>query len=96
MQILKFKTFDEALERANDSTFGLAAGIVTKDLDKALMFAQGIKAGSCWINTYLAVSPQTPFGGFKESGHGRESGEDGLKEYLEVKTVTIKIPQKNA
>lgn len=96
MQILKFKTFDEALERANDSSFGLAAGVVTNNLNTALMFIQGAKGGSVWVNTWDAVSPQTPFGGFKQSGHGRELGEDSLKEYVEVKTCTIKIPQKNA
>ncbi|GAB6018359.1 Aldehyde dehydrogenase X, mitochondrial [Chamberlinius hualienensis] len=96
MQILKFKTFDEALERANDTQFGLASGVVTNDLNTALMFVQGAKGGSVWVNTWDAVTPQTPFGGFKQSGHGRELGEDSLKEYVEVKTVTIKIPQKNA
>ncbi|GAB6018355.1 Retinal dehydrogenase 1 [Chamberlinius hualienensis] len=72
MQILKFKTLEEALERANDTSYGLAAGVLTTDLNKALQFAQGIRAGSVWVNTYLDVTPQKPFGGFKESGHGRE------------------------
>jgi len=96
MQILKFKTLEEALERSNETSYGLAAGILTKDINKALMFAQGVQAGSVWVNCYDATMPMTPFGGFKESGHGRELGEEGLKEYLEVKTVTVKIPQKNA
>lgn len=96
MQILKFKTLEEALERANDTSYGLAAGVLTKDINKAILFAQGIRAGSVWVNTYLDVTPQKPFGGFKESGHGRENGEDGLHEYLEIKTVTISIPQKNS
>lgn len=95
-QILKFKTLEEVLERANDTQYGLGSGVVTKNIDTALMFAQGIKAGSVWVNCYDATMPQTPFGGFKMSGQGRELGEDGLHEYLEIKTVTVKIPQKNS
>lgn len=70
--ILKFKTLDEVIERANDTNFGLAAGIITKNLDNALIFAQAVEAGSVWVNTYNAVTVQAPFGGYKESGHGRE------------------------
>nr|CAD7400948.1 unnamed protein product [Timema cristinae] len=93
--IIKFKTLEEAIERANNTTYGLAAGIITKDINKALTFAQSVQAGSVWVNCYDMVVPQAPFGGFKQSGTGRELGEDSLKEYLEVKTVTIKLPQKN-
>jgi len=92
--IIKFKTLEEAIRRANDSTYGLAAGIVTKDINKALIFAQSVHAGSVWVNCYDAVVPQAPFGGYKQSGFGRELGEDSLKEYLEVKTVTVKMPYK--
>jgi len=95
-QIIKFKTMEEVIERSNATEYGLAAGIITKDIDKALTFAQAVQAGSVWINTYLAIGPHTPFGGFKQSGHGRELGEDALKEYTEIKTVTIQIPQKNS
>uniref|UniRef100_T1JCH5 Aldehyde dehydrogenase domain-containing protein n=1 Tax=Strigamia maritima TaxID=126957 RepID=T1JCH5_STRMM len=95
-QIIKFKTLDEAIERANDTTYGLAAGVFTENIDKALLFAQGVQAGTVWVNTFLTVTPQTPFGGFKESGHGRELGEENLREYLETKTVTVKIPKKNS
>ena len=96
MQILKFKTIDEVIERANNTSYGLAASVMTKDLDKALTVAQGVRAGTVWVNTYGAVKPQTPFGGFKESGNGRELGEYGLQQYSEIKTVTIKLPQKNS
>ncbi|KAJ4446249.1 Retinal dehydrogenase 1 [Periplaneta americana] len=92
--IIKFKTLEEAIARANDTTYGLAAGIITKDLNKALVFSQSVHAGSVWVNCYDAVVPQAPFGGYKQSGFGRELGEDSLKEYLEVKTVTIKMPYK--
>ncbi|XP_067010826.2 aldehyde dehydrogenase 1A1-like [Anabrus simplex] len=93
--ILKFSTLDEVIERANKTTYGLAAGILTKDLETAITFANAVEAGSVWVNCYAAVAPQTPFGGFKQSGLGRELGEDSLHEYLEVKTVSIKMPSKN-
>lgn len=96
MQVFKFKTLDEAIERSNDTTYGLAAGIVTKDINNALMYSQGVQAGNVWVNLYLGLTPQSPFGGFKQSGIGRSMGEEGLKAYLESKTVTIKIPQKNS
>lgn len=94
--ILKFETVEELIERANSTNYGLAAGILTRDINKALMFAQAVQAGSVWINCYDAVAPQTPFGGFKQSGIGRELGPEGMHEYLENKTVTIAIPQKNS
>jgi len=95
-QILKFKTLEEVIERANDTSYGLGSGVITNNINTALTFAQAVQAGSVWVNCYDATMPQTPFGGFKMSGQGRELGEDGLHEYLEVKTVTIKIPQKNS
>lgn len=70
--IFKFNTLEEVIERANDTSFGLAAGIVTKDIDAALTFARAVEAGSVWVNCYDAVVPQAPFGGYKQSGHGRE------------------------
>jgi len=93
-QILKFNTMEEVIERANATRYGLAAGICTKDINKALHFVQSIQAGSVWVNCYDAVLPQTPFGGFKESGQGRELGEAALNEYLEHKTVTIGLKLK--
>lgn len=96
MQIMKFKTIDEVIERANRTNYGLAASIFTNNLEKALMLAQGIRAGTVWINCYDVLEAQAPFGGFKESGTGRELGEYGLEQYSEVKTVTIKLPQKNS
>ncbi|XP_015428442.1 PREDICTED: aldehyde dehydrogenase X, mitochondrial [Dufourea novaeangliae] len=93
--ILKFETMDEVIERANNTKYGLAAGVLTKDIDKALVFAQAVESGSVWVNCYDAIANQTPFGGFKESGIGRELGAEGIKEYLELKTVTIKVPTRN-
>uniref|UniRef100_A0A8C5SJ97 Aldehyde dehydrogenase domain-containing protein n=1 Tax=Laticauda laticaudata TaxID=8630 RepID=A0A8C5SJ97_LATLA len=95
-QIMKFKTIEEVIKRANNTRYGLAAAVFTKDIDKAMTFAAALQAGTVWVNCYSAVSAQTPFGGFKMSGNGRELGEYGLHEYTEVKTVTIKIPQKNS
>ncbi|XP_069332498.1 aldehyde dehydrogenase 1A1-like isoform X2 [Eulemur rufifrons] len=95
-QIMKFKSVDDVIKRANNTHYGLAAGIFTKDLDKAITVSSALQAGTVWVNCYLASSVQSPFGGFKMSGHGREMGEYGLHEYTEVKTVTVKISQKNS
>ncbi|XP_037955595.1 aldehyde dehydrogenase X, mitochondrial-like [Teleopsis dalmanni] len=89
--IFKFCTFDEAVERANNVKYGLAAAVITNDINKAMNFVASVEAGSVWINCYDAVMPQTPFGGYKHSGIGRELGKDGLDNYLETKTVTIKL-----
>lgn len=89
-QIIKFKTLDEVINRANDTKYGLAAGILTKNMDTAMKYMDNINAGSVWINSYLVYSAQITFGGFNQSGLGRELGEDGLKEYLEIKTVSIR------
>jgi len=96
MQILPFDSVYELLNRANNTMYGLAAGIFTQDIDKAMYFSSGLQAGTVWINCYNAFSPQAPFGGFKMSGLGREMGEYGLQAYSEIKTVTMKIPQKNS
>ncbi|XP_012226243.1 retinaldehyde dehydrogenase 3 [Linepithema humile] len=93
--ILKFDTMDEVIERANRTNYGLASGVITKNINKALEFAQAVEAGSVWVNCYDAVTPQTPFGGFKQSGIGRELGEEGLNEYLEIKTVSINVTKSN-
>lgn len=94
--ILRFETMEEAVERANGTAYGLAAGCITRDINKAMMFSQAVEAGSVWINCYDMTMSQTPFGGFKQSGHGRELGPEGINEYVEVKTVTIAVPQKNS
>jgi aldehyde dehydrogenase (NAD+) len=86
---------DEVIERANKTNYGLASGIVTKDLNKALVFANAVEAGSVWVNSYIPISPNNPFGGYKESGIGRELGQEGVELYMETKTVSIKLPCKN-
>ncbi|KAL4227219.1 Aldehyde dehydrogenase [Mactra antiquata] len=94
--IFKFKTMDEVLERSNDTYYGLGAAVFTNDLNNALMYTQGVRAGTVWINCHEVFNAQAPFGGFKMSGIGRELGEYGLNQYTEVKNVVIKLPQKNS
>jgi len=92
MSILKFKDVDEVIARANNSQYGLGAGVVTKSIDNALKISNGIRAGTVYVNCYDVFDSTTPFGGFKDSGLGRELGEAGLRNYLESKTVIIKRP----
>ncbi|XP_007519755.1 retinaldehyde dehydrogenase 3 [Erinaceus europaeus] len=93
--ILKFKNLEDVIERANSLEYGLTAAVFTKNLDKALKLASALDSGTVWINCYNAIYAQAPFGGFKMSGNGRELGEYALAEYTEVKTVTIKLEDKN-
>ncbi|GAB6020800.1 hypothetical protein CHUAL_003458 [Chamberlinius hualienensis] len=96
MSVMKISSMDEAIRRANDTQYGLSAGIITNDINLAHLYSQGVRAGTVWVNTYLTFLNQTPFGGFKESGVGRSLGEEGIRSYTEYKTVIIKIPQKNS
>jgi aldehyde dehydrogenase (NAD+) len=91
VSVLPFKTMEEVIGRANGTSYGLAAAIWTKDLDKAHRFAKQVKAGTVWVNCYHVVDTTTPFGGFKMSGQGRENGAAALEHYTEIKTVTIKL-----
>ncbi|XP_075250640.1 retinal dehydrogenase 2-like [Convolutriloba macropyga] len=92
--IFKFKTMEEVVKRANDTQYGLGGAVFTKDVDKAYTVASSIDAGTVWINCYNAGEANTPFGGFKMSGIGREYGEDSLNNYLETKTVILQVPKK--
>ena len=89
--IIKFKDIDEVIERANRTVYGLAAGVWTRDIGKAHAIAHGVRAGTVWVNCYDVFDAAAPFGGFKQSGMGRELGEYGLQQYTEVKTVTVKL-----
>ncbi len=91
VSVLPFESIDEVVPRANDTQYGLAAAIWTKDIDKAHLFARKVKAGTVWVNCYHVVDSNTPFGGFKMSGQGRENGEAALEHYTELKTVTVKL-----
>jgi aldehyde dehydrogenase (NAD+) len=91
MTILKFRDMDELVDRANKTMYGLAAGVWTRDISKAHAIANSVRAGTVWVNCYDVFDAAAPFGGFKQSGIGRELGEYGLQQYTEVKTVTIKL-----
>ena len=91
MSIIKFKDINELVSQANHTKYGLAAGVWTKDLNKAHQVAHHLRAGTVWVNCYDAIDSAAPFGGFKQSGIGRELGEEGLLAYTEVKTVTVKV-----
>jgi len=89
---MKFKTIDEVITRANNSNYGLAAGVVTKSTENYLKIANALRVGTMYVNCYDAFDCNTPFGGFKDSGIGRDLGEYRLKNYLETKTVIVKRP----
>lgn len=89
LSALSFDTEDEAIELANDSKFGLGAGIFTRDIGRAIRVSDAIHSGIIWVNTYRVISPIAPFGGFKQSGSGRESGIDTINDYTRTKTVWI-------
>jgi aldehyde dehydrogenase (NAD+) len=91
MSVIPFKDVDEVITRANQTHYGLAAGVWTRDIKKAHAVANGVRAGTIWVNCYHVLDTRAPFGGFKQSGIGRELGEYGLQEYTEVKTVTVKL-----
>ena len=89
--VLTFGDETEALELANESQFGLAAGVWTEDMRQAHRFANQIEAGTVWVNEYRTLSYNAPFGGYKDSGLGRENGAEGLEEYLQTKTVWVDL-----
>ena len=89
LAVIPFKDEEEAIAIGNDVVYGLAAGVWTENMRRALMMAERLQAGTVWINTYRAVSYLSPFGGYKRSGIGRENGPEMIKEYLQTKSVWI-------
>ncbi|KAF6206116.1 hypothetical protein GE061_017341 [Apolygus lucorum] len=93
-QIMKFDSLDEVIDRANDSNYGLAAAVYSNNINTINTITQALQSGVVWVNTYNTILPQTPFGGYKMSGIGRELGEYGLEAYTQVKTSIIAVPHK--
>jgi len=91
LSIIPFDDEDDAIRIANDTVYGLAAGVWTTSIRRALLAPERLEAGTVWVNTYRAVSYLSPFGGYKRSGIGRESGIDAIREYLQTKSVWIDI-----
>jgi len=92
LSVLTFKDADEALRLANDTIYGLASAVWTKNIDTAFKMAKGIQAGTVWVNSYHSAGlPFMPYGGYKQSGVGRELGHEGLDEYMETKAIQIKL-----
>jgi (Z)-2-((N-methylformamido)methylene)-5-hydroxybutyrolactone dehydrogenase len=89
LAVIPFKDEEEAIAIGNDVVYGLAAGVWTQSMRRALTMAERLQAGTVWVNTYRAVSYLSPFGGYKRSGFGRESGQEMIKDYLQVKSVWI-------
>lgn len=85
--VLTFSSEEEVISLANDSEFGLAAGIWTEDMRRAHRMASALEAGTIWINEYRTLAYNSPFGGYKDSGLGRENGNEGLEEYLQTKSI---------
>jgi len=91
MQLMKFNTIEEAIERANNTSYGLAAGVCSINLAKAMGIAKRLQAGTVWINQYDDFDAALPFGGYRESGWGRDKGEYALENYMEVKTINFPV-----
>jgi (Z)-2-((N-methylformamido)methylene)-5-hydroxybutyrolactone dehydrogenase len=89
LSIIPFDTEEEAIEIANGTVYGLAAGVWTQSIRRALVMSEQLEAGTVWVNTYRAVSYMSPFGGYKRSGFGRESGIEAIREYVQTKSVWI-------
>ena len=93
LSIIGFDDEAQAIKYANDTIYGLAAGVWTEDIGRAMRMSKALKAGTVWVNTYRAISYMMPFGGMKYSGIGRESGIDAINEFLETKSVWISYAQ---
>ncbi len=91
MSLVPFDTEDQAIAMANDSVYGLGSGVFTQNLARAHRVSRLIRAGICWVNTYRAISPIAPFGGFNQSGYGREAGLEAVLDYTRTKTTWINM-----
>jgi acyl-CoA reductase-like NAD-dependent aldehyde dehydrogenase len=91
LSVIPFKSVEEGIAQGNDTYYGLAAAVWTRDVGKALRAARAIRAGTVWVNAYNLYDAALPFGGFKESGFGRELGQAGMDLYTEVKSVWVDL-----
>jgi aldehyde dehydrogenase (NAD+) len=91
LSVIPFDTEDDAVAIANDSRFGLGAGVWTRDMGRAIRMAERVQSGTVWVNTYRAGSFMSPFGGFKDSGLGRENGQEAVDAYLQTKSVWLNV-----
>jgi (Z)-2-((N-methylformamido)methylene)-5-hydroxybutyrolactone dehydrogenase len=91
LSVIPFESEQDLIRQANDTSYGLAAGIWTRDIQKAHRVAHALRAGTVWVNSYRTLSFNTPFGGYKMSGMGRENGLESLKEYTQVKSVWVEL-----
>ena len=94
LSVIPGKSEEEVVRQANETLYGLAAGVWTKDIQRAHRVAHALRAGTVWINAYRTVSFTTPFGGYKHSGIGRENGLESLREYTQVKSVWVELTGK--
>ncbi len=92
--VMPFSEEEEAVRMANDTVYGLAGGVWTSDIKRAFRVAKAIRAGYIWVNTYGGIVPETPYGGFKQSGMGKELGFEGIENYLETKCVNVYLDEK--
>ncbi len=93
MSLLPFETEEEAIALANDTPYGLGSGVFTQNVARAHRVSSKLRAGICWVNTYRAVSPIAPFGGFNQSGYGREAGLEAILDYTRTKTTWINMSE---
>jgi acyl-CoA reductase-like NAD-dependent aldehyde dehydrogenase len=91
MSVIPFTSVDEVIELSNDNEYGLAAAVWTRDIKKAINTAKALRAGTVWINDSQPAPSEAPWGGYKQSGVGRELGKQGLDDYLEEKAVYLNL-----
>lgn len=89
--VASFKTTEEAISKANDSCYGLDSGVFTADVKESIAVAKGLSAGTVWVNCYNAISHQLPFGGYKQSGSGKDLGEAAVEEFTQLKTIRFML-----
>jgi acyl-CoA reductase-like NAD-dependent aldehyde dehydrogenase len=91
LAVLEFETLEQAIGLANDASYGLSAGVWSENVHTCLAFARAVQAGTVWTNTWMDGFPEVTFGGVKQSGQGREIGRYGLEEFMEIKSVVMRI-----